>query len=198
MPASDPITSLAPGQPLFSPDGHDWSWAYIVHRDIPGFPGYAVGTDGSVWSRRTYGSSGRIDETWHQIRPQPAHGYLGVILRRAGKSCPRRVHRIVMEAFVGPRPVGMECCHGNGNRRDNRWDNLRWDTSVANHADTIRHGRSTRGARASCVKLVESQIPEIRAMAGRGISQRRIGSMLGVSQSAISLIVSGKNWGHVP
>lgn len=50
------------------------------------------------------------------------------------------VHRIVLEAFVGPCPEGMEGCHNDGNPGNNRVGNLRWDTRSANHFDKMRHG----------------------------------------------------------
>jgi len=39
----------------------------------------------------------------------------------------------------GPRPDGMECCHGNGDSADNRVENLRWDTRANNGADKRMH-----------------------------------------------------------
>lgn len=51
-----------------------------------------------------------------------------------------RVHRLVMAAFVGPCPEGMEVCHNNGVSNDNRLANLRYDTRSANNLDQVRHG----------------------------------------------------------
>lgn len=55
-----------------------------------------------------------------------------------------KVHHVVLEAFVGPRPDGMECCHGLGGPSDNRLSNLRWDTRLANHADKVAAGTSKK------------------------------------------------------
>jgi hypothetical protein len=41
---------------------------------------------------------------------------------------------MVLFAFVGPCPEGMECCHENDVRDDNRIENLRWDTHANNLA----------------------------------------------------------------
>ena len=67
-------------------------------------------------------------------------GYPLVSLGRDGRISQHLVHRLVLEAFVGPCPKGMECCHEDGVRTNNRLSNLRWDTRKANHADAIRHG----------------------------------------------------------
>jgi hypothetical protein len=51
----------------------------------------------------------------------------------------RQVHRLVLEAFVGPCPDGMECCHEDGDSTNNRVDNLRWDTHEANVRERLEH-----------------------------------------------------------
>lgn len=67
-------------------------------------------------------------------------GHLVVHLASGGKRKVVRVHRAVLEAFVGPCPVGMEACHSNGIPDDNRVENLRWDTRRSNILDQIAHG----------------------------------------------------------
>jgi hypothetical protein len=49
------------------------------------------------------------------------------------------VHVLVLNAFVGPCPLGMETRHLNGKPYDNRLSNLCWGTPVENAADAIRH-----------------------------------------------------------
>jgi len=61
------------------------------------------------------------------------------------------VHRLVLEAFAGPCPDGMEACHGDGDPTNNRRLNLRWDTRSSNQLDTVRHGRHTNANRTHCV-----------------------------------------------
>lgn len=52
-----------------------------------------------------------------------------------------RVHQLVARAFIDAHPAdGLEVCHGNGDKTDNRVENLRWDTSSANKQDAIKHG----------------------------------------------------------
>ena len=51
------------------------------------------------------------------------------------------VHHLVLEAFVGPRPPGMESCHWDDDPSNNRLENLRWDTMSANRHDRVRNGR---------------------------------------------------------
>ena len=121
-------------------------------------------------------------------------GYNDVDLYKDGKKKKKKVHRLVMEAFVGPCPDGMECRHLNGNSRDNRLENLKWGTKAENIEDTLRHGHTTRGERHPMVKLTESQVREIRAAGGK---QREIAERYGVTQSNVSYIKRGASWGHV-
>lgn len=50
------------------------------------------------------------------------------------------IANLVLEAFVGPCPEGMECCHWDDNQSNNRLDNLRWDTHANNVRDGYRNG----------------------------------------------------------
>ena len=71
-------------------------------------------------------------------------------LCREGVNEVKLVHRLVLEAFVGPCPDKKECCHNNGNSLDNRLTNLRWDTRRANCLDSALHGtKAMRGVRRS-------------------------------------------------
>lgn len=81
---------------------------------------------------------------------QSPHGYFRVVLYRNGARRKMFVHRLVLEAFVGPCPPGMECCHGNDVPTDNRLANLRWDTKSANIRDEVRNGNHNMSRRTHC------------------------------------------------
>jgi hypothetical protein len=67
-------------------------------------------------------------------------GHVMTTLFREGDKKLVYVHRLVLEAFVGPPPVGLVGCHNNGSPTDNRVENLRWDTLKANSQDMVKHG----------------------------------------------------------
>jgi hypothetical protein len=91
----------------------------VEMRPIPGFPGYQVTSDGRVWS----------DVSGKFLKTSPdARGYFQVNLYREKRPTHILVHTLVLIAFVGPRPSGMECRHLNDNPQDNGLDNLRWGT----------------------------------------------------------------------
>lgn len=165
----------------------------IEYADVLGFPGYRVGTDGSVWSSRRRAVAGAT--VWIKMAPHPRRDdRLRVYLRRDGRRFLRAVHRLVLESFVGPRPDGKECCHNNGDHRDNRLLNLRWDTPAANALDKIRHGTTARGEENYGAKFSDDLVANIRAMVRAGARQCDLARQLGVRRTTINDIVRGRSW----
>jgi len=73
------------------------------------------------------------------------YGHLSVHIGHNNKKFIVAVHKLVLLAFVGPCPDGMECCHNNGVASDNRIENLRWDTHFNNNVDRKKHGNYKTG-----------------------------------------------------
>lgn len=121
-------------------------------------------------------------------------GYNDVDLYKNRVKTKKKVHRLVLEAFVGACPEGMECRHLNGQSRDNRLENLRWGTKAENFEDRVRHGTILKGERHPGVKLTEDQVREIRSAPG---SQSSIAARYGVEQTNISAIKRWKSWACV-
>jgi predicted XRE-type DNA-binding protein len=155
-------------------------------KPVVGFEGfYEVSNQGQVRTVRT----GRIKkQTTSKTENRP---FLG--LWKENRLKIKKPSVLVLEAFVGPRPVGMECCHNDGNAFNNALGNLRWDTPTANQHDRVKHGTSNRGERCGTAKLTLAQVNAIRR--DRRL-QREIANEYGVQQSAISRIKNGKRWGY--
>lgn len=172
-------------------------------RDIPGFPGYRGGDDGRVyscWRRKGNGRNGgpryAMTSEWRPLAAAlDKDGYRRVILCVDGKRLDRRVHNLILLAFVGPRPSGMVGCHRDGNRSNNRPNNLRWDTQASNIADKVRHGTAQRGERSSSAILRADQAAEIRRRRAAGERGVDLAREFGVSTRAVSAIFVGRNWG---
>lgn len=174
-----------------------------VWRDIPGLPGYQASSQGRVRSlaREVLRSDGRTEHRRECIISQcmGSRGYMLVSFwtRIDGKR--RRVsqltHRIVAAAFLGPCPDGLEVNHANGVKTDNRLENLEYVTRSENERHARRTGlkQSHKGERNSAVKLTQEAVLLCRQLAG-SVPQRILAERFGVSQSAISLAVSGANW----
>jgi hypothetical protein len=74
----------------------------------------------------------------------------------------RAVHQLVLEAFVGPRPEGLVCCHRDDNSFNNHLSNLRWDTPQANERDKIRNGRHELVNRTHCPRNHLLALPNLQ------------------------------------
>ena len=121
--------------------------------DWQGF--YEVSSQGGVWSveRLVKNRHGQRRVRARRLKETPgSDGHLRVSLHREGRATTKSVHRLVLEAFVGPCPPGMEGCHGPGGVRDNSVSNLRWDTRSANIQDAVRDGTHHQSSKAKCAE----------------------------------------------
>lgn len=92
-------------------------------RRIPGFPGYRICSDGTVWScLARYGT-----RPWHRRRRSRSRdGGLTVTLQQNDRCTSHRVAGLVLKVFVGPRPAGHIVGYRDGNKLNCRLDNLQW------------------------------------------------------------------------
>lgn len=170
------------------------SWMPVL-----GFEGfYEVSDLGRVRSlaRRVPRLDGRFYTVKNRVlKPaRRASGYLHVVIRKDNEPYTRIVHRLVLEAFVGPRPHGMECCHCNGTPHDNRLQNLRWDTPLGNGWDRKSHGTSNQGFSNPKSFLTPKQIELIRCAGG---TDRQVGERFGVAAETARRIRKRLRWAHV-
>ncbi len=121
------------------------------------------------------------------------HGYHTINVCRNGEQKPKLVHRLVLAAFVGPAPVGHQCCHKNDIKADNALANLRWDTPASNSADALRNGKKYVGEAHLGAKLCNVDIHLIRGLA-TSVTQRQIADWFGVHKNTIYKIVNRKSW----
>ena len=131
------------------------------------------------------------------------HGYRAVSLYDGSGDKPRTkrrmLHVLVAECFLGPRPVGMQCCHNDGNPKNIWLDNLRWDTPAGNARDKRLHGtaRVGVGERHARAILTDELVLRMKALRYKGLSYKAIGEMLGYSSSCTLKAVTGRTWKHV-
>lgn len=167
----------------------------IEYRLVPGFPNYRVGSDGTIWSKsKKMGGKGR---NWTQMKAALSKaGYPMVTLPGNSR---RYVHRLVLEAFVGPSPKGAQARHfPDRDKTNNRIENLQWGTRSENQMDRAVHGTSNRGERCANHRLTEDQVRKIRiTYAAGGKTMLEISKSYGVSWTAIQAIVRRRSWKHV-
>lgn len=122
---------------------HSWSTESWIA--VPDFDRYEVSNLGRVRSvdyTNTDTLGRRLFHRGTVLQPVPDQdGYLRVTLYNRVRKQVLPIHRIVLTAFTGPCPAGMEGCHRNGDHLDNTPGNLRWGSDSSNVRDMVRHGR---------------------------------------------------------
>ena len=113
------------------------------------------------WGTTTrYFKPGRILR--EKRKKSPLHAYANVILSVNDVQDTRQVHRLVLEAFVGPCPPGMEACHGPAGLMDNSLSNLRWGTWSENAYDRVRDGNHEKANREACPRGHALALPNLQ------------------------------------
>lgn len=117
------------------------------------------------------------------------------------------VHRLVAEAFIGPRPKGYQINHKDGQKMNPRLDNLEYATRVDNMRHAFRlglivvprghSGGGTKGSQHHRAKLTEVQIKEIRRYHNQGVPIAALARLCCVSEMNIHKIIKRIGWKHV-
>jgi len=125
-------------------------------------------------------------------------GYVRVCLSGGGGHRSFYVQILVAEAFLGPRPDGMEVCHGPVGRYDNSVANLSYGTKSKNNGeDKRRDGTLPVGVLNPRAILTDEIVRECRARAAAGESCSALAREFGVSDRAMLEAVAGAAWQHV-
>lgn len=124
-------------------------------RTIPSAPDYEVSDLGRVRSQ--------LPATKDRLRRicisgagassgQPGYPALSLQIGEPGsrRSVQRFVHHLVAEAFLGPRPDGMEIRHLDGNAHNSILSNLAYGTRSENVRDAVQHGTHVNTRRTHC------------------------------------------------
>lgn len=141
----------------------------------PSYPGYSVSTTGKVYSHWKQESRGRGNGRGKTTVCDPTHfrelsvhqnettGYLCVSLTVNGKETTGRLHCMMLDAFRGPCPDGMQGRHLDDNKLNNQLSNLAWGTPFDNAADRKTNGGYATGAEHKNAKLTVAAVEDILA-----------------------------------
>lgn len=116
---------------------------------VPGYEGsYEVSDLGRIRSWRPW----RGNPVPRVLAAHPdTNGHRRVRLCHEGDVEQAGVHQLVMLAFVGPVPEGMEVLHGDDVKTNNALSNLRYGTRSENMLDRIANGINPRVNQTHCV-----------------------------------------------
>lgn len=165
-----------------------------IWKTITGFPAYKVS------------NMGRFKRVGKKLNNQPIYnpiltptrvtsGHLAVNLNGKVLSA----HRVVVEAFIGKIPAGLEVNHKNGDPKDNRVFNLEIVTRRENvlHAIRVLHRWSppdNSGEKHGMSKLTKAKVKAMRAMDSRGVKRAALARRFGVCPSTVSRICNRQGW----
>lgn len=117
-------------------------------KPVVGFPDYEVSDHGHVVSHKK--SKARVLRPFLSGRQGQEHP--AVSLHRDGRGHTRNVHRLVIEAFIGPRPQDLEVRHLDGDRMNPKLSNLQFGSHSENVQDLLAHGRHPQASKTHCVR----------------------------------------------
>lgn len=130
----------------------------------------------------------------------------------SGKSRTFFVHQLVAEAFLGPRPAGMQVNHKDAVKTNNVPGNLEYLSAGDNirHAKKlgllptgVRHGRYThpeknvRGEHVNTAVLTETKVRRMRRLREQGWTLSELSKEFGVCVSNVGYVVNRVHWKHV-
>lgn len=120
-------------------------------RAVVGYEGvYEVSDKGGVRSLPRHDRMGRPVKGG-PLSTKPGNiGYPVVSLWKNGEGTTVTVHSLVAEAFIGPRPEGMDVAHRDGTRTNNSVENLRYLSRQDNLIEAVKHGTNWQTAKTHC------------------------------------------------
>lgn len=140
-----------------------------IRRVIPNHPNYEASNLGNIY---------RIGNDTPRIPSRDRGGYYRLQL----DGSTRKVHQLVLEAFVCEKPTGMQCRHLDGNPQNNCVENLRWGTALDNANDFAKlNNRYQRS------KITLDTVRKIKTKLQTGsYTKTAIALMFGTSRTTVS------------
>lgn len=154
----------------------------VLWKDVFGYESlFEVSSEGNIRNKKT----GRVLK-----QTIGSTGYLNVATKiggRSGKNVCFRMHRVVLQSFLGNQP-GKEVNHKDGIKTNNSLDNLEWVTRSENsrHAFDLGLAKPASGTDHVGSKLTLKDVEDIRRLRHEGYTCRALGFKFGVHHMQIS------------
>jgi|ERR1035437_343415 hypothetical protein len=166
------------------------------YKILKDYPAYRIFIDGKLESKWQKGNrhSKIVYTEWHELKIKyDSNGYCCTALCD-GFNKPKtfRIHNIVLNEFIGKKPVGLCVRHLDGNKKNNSLTNLCYGTYLENEND--KHNNGTWGTRITNRKLSDVQIIDILNDIKLGVKDKNIAAKNNVSRPTITRIRNNKIW----
>ena len=103
------------------------------------------------------------------------------------------IHKLIMLAFAGPRPDGMCACHNDGDKTNDKLENLRYDSYKNNSLDKKKHGTELSGEARHNSSLTDKETREIVELYLTGeYTQAEICEKYGVGRKVLGNVINGR------
>lgn len=163
-------------------------------KPIHGYENYSISNFGLVMrtvSAKAWPAPRMMAQSFTKVK------YFSLTLWKNGEGKRFLVHRLVAEAFIGPRPPGMTINHKSGDTRDNHADNLEYCTPGDNSRHAARLGLLMCGEKCWAARLTAEAVIQIRREVRQGMTHADAGRRHGVGRKHIWQIVTRKRWKHL-
>lgn len=126
------------------------------------------------------------------------NGYYYIAVKTIDKRPKFTVHRLIAKAFVPGYEDGLTVNHINGNKMDNRAENLEWVTLAENTRLQWDTGLvNLRGENHPSSTLTENQVRDIKKAFSYGVSGSELARRYNVPRPTIYSIKYGHSWKHI-
>lgn len=158
-------------------------------KPYPRSTNYIVRDDGLIYSRYV----------GHPLNPAVGkRGYKVMQVRLPdGQYLQRYVHQVVAETFI-PNPDNKpHINHIDGDKLNNRVDNLEWCTNAENRKHSVEIGTHSHGEKHTSAKLTEKDVISICERLQSGESTGKILENYPVTRGTLLNIRARRTWKHV-
>lgn len=172
----------------------------VLYKEIKDSDGYFAGSDGFVYSswvsgKVPYKQEGKRKRLKGSLDRNLKYYSVNILLN--GRRINKLVHWIIISTFSGDRPEGYTISHINGNSKDNRIQNLCYETYSDNLNRKKEHGTDDRGFKNSRAVFESEDIETIFKLKLSNLSNQKIADIMGVSRATISRVVNKKRYFNV-
>jgi hypothetical protein len=165
-------------------------------RTLPGFSKYEFSSFGNVRSRDSIDSMGRLKRGIVLKLQKSSNGYVILTLSSDNAKKTFQIHRLIATAFV-PNDSNLPCVnHINGNKQDNKVQNLQWCSYSENnqHAFDSKLKLPTKQDGRPGTKLSLSKARLIRELARCGSEAEALAERFKVCKQMVKDVIANKRW----